>query len=342
MKNLYIFSQNQKTFIKPTQRLQFVLFFVGATILSQGIPYLISMTPRFHYISEINPLMYIILISLLFGIFTGFCQYLILRKYIFNNLNWILAVMLNLILNNLTIAFFSVYFHSIQVFYFVLLMINIVNGYIQWFIIKKYVFKIQWWIFIPIMGIILGFIPSMINLLLININLYFPLNDKIIGLAIVPFTQAIGFCLLKKKIDDSTLTLRESPLASVSAINNYWKTKQLKKILGQRIDKLWKQELDQSFQELSYIIGVNSVGDEFIYESINQISKNYINYTPIITIGKPSNFNILNYKNKYAKFLVLFDSPAHFKIISLNEISVFLLAICGYSLIFFLAYLLII
>jgi hypothetical protein len=201
-------------------------------------------------------------------------------------------------------------------------------GYLQWYVLRPYVTKARWWILIPFIAVLAGgglFIIEFLSSGLLRFN------RNVLNMTMLPITQAIGFCILKKRFVSEHPTL-QSPLALATDIVNYWDVQKLQKILYTRISRIWKTDIRTSIGQLTYLIGVNHSG-AMIYEPMNQASIDNVDRTPLPELASNPSFAASETEGltDFAKFHVVFTPPGTFQIYSWRGIPLIWLGVAVYS-----------
>lgn len=361
MNNSYNFAEAQKLLIKPFERLGFVIIFVLTTGLSQILANLVIRQPSFNLLWERSPIQYAIVSGIITGVLIGASQWLILRKYV-SDWKWILAIGVSTTLMQTIRAKSDIWRESIlaasrlsvvsiqevlpRVIIIFLSSIGaiFIYGYLQWYILRQYVTKAHWWIFIPfiamlfivILAIILPLsfwvfsfgISSSLELLTAGLLKF---DIGIIQLTIFPATQAIGFCILRRKyVNDYPVF--HSPLALSCDIVDYWEILRLEKLIYKRISQIWETDLEDSIEKLIYLVGVNLSSSKITYEPMNQASSENVDQTPLPRLANACNdFDLGSEEiNSIAKFQVVFTPPGMVQISSWRGIPLLWIGVALY------------
>jgi hypothetical protein len=325
----YNFVDAQKLLIPPFERIRFIIFFVTVTI-SINLGY--SLIPLGSYFiplwlgnqSEIAMLF-------TFSMLLGVAQWLVIRRYVPDR-KWILVVFFSVILAEIIRAgigwlgqsFSSAYLsenstplQQAQLEFAFLgtvaaligFSVIILNGYLQWRILRRYVVHAKWWIFMPLsIGVILALI-SYLPFLLINIpGAFFPIKISILRLSILPIAQAICFCLLERK-KVSEQNMQQSPLALSADVTDYWQTQKLKRQLRSKMRRLVLAD-QETTMTLNYLVGISDRG-EIHYEPIDQAAIDCVGQTPLpqLTENTKNLDGDIQTSSRFAKFKVVFSPP---------------------------------
>ncbi|HLO88623.1 MAG TPA: hypothetical protein VK203_26935 [Nostocaceae cyanobacterium] len=349
MLSKYNFADAQRLLIKPFERLWFVIIFILATSLSRVAADFICSQPAFDLLLEQNPIQHGIATGIITGTFIGAFQWLVLRRYI-PDWKWILVTSVSSIFAITLQAALSMWGRSLfssfspsqasntDMTLFVLVQISfgmgitIINGYLQWFVIRPYVIKAKWWIFLPLLTVLaVGISMSLLYFSTINSSIILRFNRYILQLTILGAAQAVGFCILKKKsaTEDNLL---QSPLALAPDIVNYWDIQKLEKKLYASLSKKWGTDLSTSRGELTYLVGVNRSGVIISSEPMNHASADNIHQTPLPELISNSSSAALEAEHltSLAKFQVVFIPPAKIQIYSWRGIPLIWLGITVY------------
>jgi hypothetical protein len=324
----YNFVDAEKLLIPPFERIRFIVLFVTVTVLiNLGS---LSALVEADFIplwlkgqSEIT-------IVFVFSILLGVAQWLVIRRYVPDR-RWILVVCFNATLTEIIRAgigslgqsFSSAYLSENStplqaqleftflgvIATFIGFGVIILNGYLQWWILRRYVIHAKWWIFMPLsIGVILALI-SYLPFLLINIpGAFLPIKINILRPSIFPIAQAICFCLLqRKKVGEQNM--QQSPLALAADVTDYWQTQNLKRQLDTKIWRVWLTDLETT-TTLNYLVGISDRG-EIRYEPIDQAAIDYVSQTPLPQLTENSNNLDWNSQtsSRFAKFKVVFAPP---------------------------------
>ena len=355
MNHSYNFLESQRLLIKPFERILFVIAFILVTVVSQIICYWIFNQVISDTLAKDNSIyftQYSILYASISGLFLGFAQWLIVRKYI-PDYRWILVVGATTVftlttqtmvrrlaeslinsnksLNGLEYVTFGLFYWSFGIG------IYLVAGWLQWHILSRYVEKARWWILIPTIAAMTTFL-FVICSYLFKINLF---NISILSLSLLPAIQSIGFCILKKKSVHER-PIFESSLALAPDIVNYGEIQKLENLLRKRISQIWRTDLEESLKPMKYLVGVNSTGTQIVYEPINQAAIDHVNQTPLPELAGHHNNENMGTETlpNLAKFKVVFSPPVSFQIYSWRGIPLLWLglavgiAIVGISVLF--------
>ncbi|MFB2980283.1 hypothetical protein [Microseira sp. BLCC-F43] len=280
------------------------------------------------------------------GMFLGTSQWLILRQYI-SDWKWILVMGLGLasIASIQTVS--DLWINSLLspanagsgagisllLVLTVILLTSIaailIYGYLQWYVLRPYVTQARWWILIPLIAVLSGGVPLLLGFLTRG---WLRFNLDVLSLTLLPTTQAIGFCLLKKK-SVSQHPLLQSPLALATDIVNYWDIQRLEKILDYRISQIWKTDLRTSIGQLNYLVGVNWNGTVIAYEPMNQASADNVDQTPLPELASESSSVAWETEalKGFAKFQVVFTPPSRVQISSWRGIPLIWLGVAVYA-----------
>lgn len=342
MPTSYNFADAQRLLIKPFERLGFVIIFVLTTGLSQVLTHFVSSQPAFDLLWERSQIQYGIATGIIAGMFIGASQWLILRKYV-PDWKWILVVGLGTTFISSIQSALDMWKESILssthglsgqgispliVAAVISIGAILISGYLEWYVLRPYVTNAWWWIFIRLIAVL----PIGILLLLKFLTQGFlGFNWDVIKLTVLPTTQAIGFCILKKK-SVSESTIPQSPLALAPDIVNYREIQRLEGKLYARISRIWATDMKTSIGQLSYLVGVSRNAVIITYEPVNQDSTDNVDQTPLTELG--SNFNSAALKTEdltgFAKFQVVFTPPSMVKISSCRGIPLILLGVTAY------------
>jgi hypothetical protein len=350
MHTSYNFTDAQKLLIKPFERLSFVIVFILVTGLSQVVAYFVCTQPKFYILWEQSQIQYGIAAGIVAGVFCGASQWLILRKYILD-WKWILVVGLSTTLSTVIQTTSKMWAESFNpsslsstnngsfgqqtsplAFAIVMGFLSIasifISGYLEWYILRPYVTKARWWILIPlisVLAVVFLRIPEFLTLVFPRFSM------DVISLTMLPTTQAIGFCLLKKK-SASEHPILQSSLALAPDIVGYQDVKRLEEILHKSISKIWKTNLSESIDKLIYLIGID-YSNVMTYELMNQVSADNVDQTPLPELASNASHIALENKGlkKLAKFQVMFVQPGSLQIASWRGISVLWIGIAVYS-----------
>ncbi|MEQ9622348.1 hypothetical protein [Coleofasciculus chthonoplastes] len=351
MPTSYNFADTQQLLIKPFERLKFVIIFILITALSHVVAYFVYSQPAFNLLWEESPIQYGVVIGLIQGTLTGAAQWFIIRKYI-SDLKWILVVaatttfitcirtVLNMWQESLIFSGNVFPKQGIILVYVLTVLIAIgtplIYGWLQWYVLRTYIINARWWIFIPLIAglatifiSVLGGLPYYLGF---SPDVWLRFNMTIINQTLLPATQAIGFCLLKKK-SVSEQTLLHSPLALATDIVDYWDVKKLEKILYASIEQRWKTNLSTSIGKLKYLVGVNRNGSMIIYEPMNPVSSDNVEQTPLPELASDSSYATFEDEHitGFAKFKVAFIPPGMLQVYSWRSIPLLWLGLAVYG-----------
>lgn len=361
MRTSYNFSEAQQLLIKPFERLVFVIVFVLTTGSSQILAHLFIHQPTFNLLWERSPIQYGIASGIITGVLIGASQWLILRKHI-SDWKWILVVGVSTTLmatirstsdmwresilatSQLSVLSMQEVLPGVIITCLSSIGAIFIYGYLQWYILRPYITKSRWWIFVPFIALLFVVILAIIlplsfgifsfgisgSLELLTAGLLrFDLG--IIQLTIFPATQAIGFCILRRKYVNDYPALH-SPLALSADIVNYWKILRLEKLLYKRIVQIWETDLEDSSEKLIYLVGVDLSGVKITYEPINQVSSENIDQTPLPRLAADHNDFALGSEelNGFAKFQVVFTPPGMVQISSWRGIPLLWIGVALY------------
>jgi hypothetical protein len=339
----YSFTAAQKLFIKPFERVKFVLIFCLSTTLSQLVSFFILQQLAFDALGELNEIQYSIVAGILTGTFVGAAQWFVLRKYV-PDWKWILVVSLGITFLSSISATSRVLnsssFPNINLQVVLLYLIQaiaslgalLLYGYLQWWILRPYIVKGRWWIFLPLISILI--VPfHVIFIYLTGIRSLVNFDFYIFSSILSPAIQAISFCSLQRKsplnAHPEVSSQVESNLFLAPDIVNYWKIRSLTRKLYQRINQAWKTDLNCN-EQLIYLIGVSRNGTIIGYEPMNKVAVDCIDQTPLLNLTHHSDStNSLS----IAKFQVVFTPPATVKIYSWRGIPLLWLAVSVYLVI---------
>ncbi|MEQ8467274.1 hypothetical protein [Coleofasciculus sp. E1-EBD-02] len=350
MSTSYNFADAQQLLIKPFERLKFVILFILITALSQVAAYFVESQPAFDLLWEQSQLQYGVVIGLIRGTLTGAAQWFILRKYI-SDWKWILVVAtmttfgscIRTALNMWQESLFfsgSGFTTQIILIYLVTILMGIgtplIYGWLQWYVLRPYIINARWWIFIPLIAglanIFLSVLAGLLYYMEFSPDVWLQFNRAIIHPTLLPATQAIGFCLLKKK-SLSEQSLLHSLLALATDIADYWDVKKIEKILYSSIKQRWKTNLSTSIGKLKYLVGVNRNGSMIIYEPINPVSSDNVDQTPLPELASDS--SCVTWEDEhltgFAKFKVVFIPPGILQIYSWRGIPLLWLGVAVYG-----------
>lgn len=343
----YSFANSQKLLIKPVDRLRFVLVFIAATILSSNIAFFISDQPAFALLWERSQIQYGFLTGIISGVLIGASQWLVIREYI-SDWKWILVscfvtTVVTTIRTSIDIwiqsavasgAALSGQEQSMLLMVIVTLITTIgtflMIGYLQWCVIRRYVANGRWWILMPSTVVMIVAVVYLLRHLTHNL---FSFNQDIVSMTMLPATQAIGFCLLKRKIVNGQ-PIDQSLLALAPDLVNYWEIKKLEKKLRSRIRKIRIADLETA-KKLTYFVGINQTGEIVAYEPLDQDSANLVQQTPLPQLAE--NTHNQNYHaedfTSFAKFNITFTPPGIVHSYSLRGVPFVWLGIAIYSII---------
>ena len=333
MNSSYNFLGSQRLLIKPFKRLVFIIIFILATVLSHILSHWFSEQISLNTISENLPIQRVILYGGTTGVIVGFTQWLILRRYI-PDFKWVLVTTATSLFGSTTQAMIRASaelfvssnksFNNQEYIIFGLFSwlfgigIYLIIGWLQWYVISRYVEKARWWIFIPILALViysLFIIPTYLFYSHISFNL------TILSLSILPGIQAIGFCLLQKKVVHEHPVF-QSPLALAADITDYLEIQKIQRFLNQRISKIWRTDLGESLKPMKYLVGVNSTCTQIVYEPMNQAAIDCVNQTPLPDLAgrfSPQDIDVESLPN-LAKFKAVFSPPVSVKIYSFRGV----------------------
>jgi hypothetical protein len=251
MHTSYNFADAQQLLIKPFDRLRFVLTFVLTVGLSEVIAYWICSLPQFlNNLSERSPIQYGIVTGLIIGAFIGTAQWLVLRKYA-PDWKWILIEVVSspiaitiqaifkMLIDSLLFDPSSMYSRKVEVVFPIVFFVVtnawiLIYGYLQWYIFRPYITKARWLIFIPFLAMrIWGFLDGLEFLT----HGLLKFNSDVLLLTVMSATQAISYCILKKRILGQHPTLQTS-LTLAPDLCNYWDIQRLKVNLRDRISRI--------------------------------------------------------------------------------------------------------
>jgi hypothetical protein len=351
----YSFANSQTLLIKPFDRLRFVLVFITVTILSSIAASFISTQPAFDLLWERSQIQYGIVTGIISGVLLGASQWLVIRKYI-SDWKWILvscfvATVAITIRTSIDLrvqsAIASGAALSGQEQWVILTVIIslitaigtfLMSGYLQWYVIRRYVTDARWWIFMPSIVAAILAVVGLVRYLTHNL---FSFDQNIVNMTILPATQAIGFCLLKRKIV-SEQPISQSSLALAPDLVNYWNIRKLEKQLRSQIDRIWMTDLETT-KKLSYLVGSNQTGEIVAYEPLEREARHQggrdsadlVQQTPLPQLAE--NTHALNYQaedfTSFAKFHITFTPPGIVQIYSLRGVPFVWLGIAIYSII---------
>lgn len=341
----YSFANSQTLLIKPFDRLRFVLVFIIATILSRIAADFISTQPAFDLLWERSQIQYGIVTSFIAGVLVGASQWLVIRRYI-SDWKWILVSCFVLIPFTTIKTLLNIWFQSTiasgsalsgqeEWMMQIIALITIIGtllmiGYLQWYVLRRYVSDARWWTFMPSIALTIVAVVYLLRYLTHNL---FPLNQDIFNITILPATQAISFCLLKRRIV-SEQPITQSSLALAPDLVNYWEIKKLEQKLRARIRKIWIVELETA-KKLSYLVGINQTGEIVAYEPLDRDSADLVHETPLPQLA--ANTHARNHHpddlTSFAKFQIAFAPPGIVQIYSLRGVPFVWLGIAIYSII---------
>jgi hypothetical protein len=325
----YNFVDAEKLLIPPFERIRFIVLFVTVTVLiNLGA---LSALVEADFIplwlkgqSEIT-------IVFVFSILLGVAQWLVIRRYVPDR-KWIFIVCFNTTLieiilegiGSLRQSFSSAYLSENStllpqsklglVFLGVIAIligfgVIILNGYLQWWILRRYVVHAKWWMFMPLsIGMIFALI-SYLPFSLTNIpGAFLPIKINILRPSIFPIAQAICFCLLERK-KVSEQNMQQSPLALAADVTDYWQIQKLKRQLRTKMRRLVIAD-QETTTTLNYLVGISDRG-EIRYEPIDQAAIDYVSQTPLPQLTENSNNLDWNSQtsSRFAKFKVVFAPP---------------------------------
>ncbi|MEM8829314.1 MAG: hypothetical protein AAGE96_08160 [Cyanobacteria bacterium P01_G01_bin.19] len=322
----YSFLNAQKCLIEPFERLNFI---VGFILLSASA----RIISTIFFLSEIityawgNPILYKTVAGFVTGTLTGVFQWLILRQYI-PSCKWIVVVAINFVLTAFIRAIFlsrwiliissniellpTKFWLIIGAEIIISIGLALLAGYLQWYVLRPYIVKARWWIFIPLTVMLVSGL-----IFILSAHSYFLIFDMgIVRLTIFPATQAICFCILhKKSLNDSQIM--ESPLAKASDVSDYWKVRKLRNILNKILFNRCRADRCTFTGKFKYLVGVSENDFAIAYEPMNQTSLDNIAQTPLLAASKCYSINS-NSKDtaRMAKFQVEFSPFDDFKICS--------------------------
>jgi hypothetical protein len=343
----YSFANSQKLLIKPFERLRFAIVFIIATILSQIVAFFISAQPAFDLLWDRSQIQYGIVTGIIAGVLLGASQWLVIRKYI-SDWKWILVSCFVITVGTTIQTFISSWIQSsiasgfalpgkelwmllaLIITFISVIGTSLMSGYLQWYVLRLYVTDARWWIFMPS---IVAATLAVIYLVRYFTNSLFWFNKDLINLTILPATQAIGFCMLKRKIVSED-PIEQSSLASAPDLVNYWDIKKLEKRLRARIAKIWMTDLE-TVKKLSYLVGINQTGEIVAYEPLDRDSADNVNQTPLPQLAENANDLDVYAEDltSFAKFKVMFSPPGIVQTYSLRGVPLIWLGIAIYSVI---------
>ena len=319
----YQFLDAQKLLIKPFDRLNFTLLYIGVSVLSGE---LIERCLSMHPIDDIgmtDSLEYKLVRGLLLGGLLGFSQWLAIRKYI-PDPQWILATVTYSSLAALAGVFWRSQFNwsgsmatgsaSLTALLWLTsysgsILIAFIYGYAQHYVISPYIRKFRWWLWVTLISV--GFQVMGIFLVMFAYA-YLPtlqINYKILFSAGIAAIQAIAFCCLYRK---SSLNESENPtldpafnLAAAPDMSDFWKIRRVQQDIERKILKVWATDLNGN-HDLTYSIGVSSVGIIVACVPQSQRAIDRITETPLSTLIENSEHSL---NQPIAKFNLTFSPP---------------------------------
>ena len=341
MATSYSFAKAQHLIIKPFERIGFITLFVLMSILSKFIAAFIYSQPTFELLWEQSQMQYGIASGIISGTFIGAAQWLIIRKYI-SDWKWILVT--GLVTTCMTVfgivqqSFLSptnsllrqeIFRWEIVIFSISMpILILIISGYMQWYILRPYIAQTRWWIFIYLIAV-----PVFLALPILeySTNGFLRFNRDIVNLTALPMTQAIGFCMLDKKSINEHPIL-QSPLALAPDVVNFRDVQRLAKILDAKISRTWKIDLEMSIKQLNYLVGINENNSDIIYEPIDQFSLEQVDQTPLPELTNNLRVTALEKEDltSVAKFKVIFSPLSEFQIHSWRGIPLLWIGVALY------------
>jgi hypothetical protein len=354
----FSYSDYPKFLIKPEQRVKFIFLFVALNLLLQQIlPLLFGKLPlRFWEVYPQNSFGNVIIVGLVWGLFTGTVQWLLVRQYI-PTWHFLQATTLGYCLFIISSELFNIHWNSLierindsqaSYFYF-LLFISAISSILfaeffyfsQWLVIRKYTQSCRWWLWLPIINSI-SLLITFPWLIKPYLSYFFSLNEDIL-LLLPPIdlsffsrgiwitVHAIAFCLLHKKHYDSINFISNFNSLSIPEITNYKQIYPLKKQIEKQINQNWKDDLDLDCN-LTYLIRVNQFGSITNYHCCDKCSEENINLTPILDIVTVENNEPIT-ELKVAFFKVIFSPPGILTVRSLIGLPLFLIFIIALVLI---------
>ena len=343
----YSFANSQKLLIKPFDRLRFVLVFITATILSQIAASFISNQPAFDLLWERSQIQSGIVTGIISGVLLGASQWLVIRKYI-SDWKWILvscfvATVAITIRTSIDLWVQSVIASGSAlsgqeqwvILTVIISLITVIgtflmSGYLQWYVIRRYVTDARWWIFMPSIVAAILAVVGLVRYLTHNL---FSFDQNIVNMTILPATQAIGFCLLKRKIVREQ-PISQSSLALAPDLVNYWSIRKLEKQLRSQIDRIWMTDLETA-KKLNYLVAINQTGEIVAYEPLDRDSADLVRETPLPQLAENAHNQSCYAEDltSFAKFQITFTPPGIVQSYSLRGVPLLWIGIAIYSII---------
>jgi hypothetical protein len=335
--------------IKPFERVSFVAFFTGMTFLCNRIVSALDwLIPANRGIPQE------LLINLLSGALLGFCQWLVLRKYI-PVWRWIqVTSMVSAVVYLVRLAQSFIISEGqgftaalidwsskipFLIILYLPLSLGVVLGigYFQKLILKPYVIDHWWWTFVPMICVLTGALFFAPYYVLMFYQIQNPFLNTIVNwslsvyLTIPMVTQALAFCLLRKR-HSNEVDLQEASISLIPEIKNYRHVQRLKNQLYNQISKQWRTDLEPAIGPLSYLVAVNHDGEIKLCTALNPGAHTHIHETPLAEIANQieSDSTALGNTGPVAKFNVMFKSPATLQVSSRQAISMKILIVGAY------------
>ena len=141
--------------------------------------------------------------------------------------------------------------------------------------------------------------------------------------------QAIAICYLRKRKKDPVLYVNnKSFFAGTANSTNYWQTRSTIRKLEQKIDSIWKEELNTRFP-LTYWLAVKNNSEIIACHPLNQVSQDNFLATPLSQLISELTLT----ETITTKLQITFNYPGVVDIRSLSGIPLYLIAISLLSII---------
>lgn len=153
-------------------------------------------------------------------------------------------------------------------------------GLAQWLFLRQYTRANFWWLLVPSIAALLSSSFAVLSILLLSAGVRLPLEINVLAAGILGTTQAIAFCMLKKRTVHLTLPDHNSPLLSAPEILDYDLVQSLARQLQFRLNRAWTTE-HLNVESLIYLVGVTQTGAIAAYSPINYPAVEQLHEIPL-------------------------------------------------------------